>query len=105
MDQIYLLEFTTVSEDSDILSHKNGSLLSLLCLIIGKVYDISKILMVRAHIDKVNSKSATFFIHFAQTITKRSSAFSVQSVQLYIMTSQLPYLASVVPLGFFNGFS
>ena len=34
------------------------------------------------------SKSPTFVIHFAQTITKRISAFSVQSVKLYIMTSQ-----------------
>ena len=45
------LEFTTVSEDSIISSHKkNGSLLFLLCLIIGKLNEISKILMVRAHI-------------------------------------------------------
>ena len=54
-----------VSEDSDTLSHKNGSLLFLLCLIIGKLYEISKILMVRTHIDKV--KSLTFRFH-----TKRS---------------------------------
>ena len=51
----YLLEFTTVSEDSDILSHKNGSLLFLLCL-----YEISKILMVRAHIDIVNLRPLIF---------------------------------------------
>ena len=61
MDQIYLLEFSTVSEDSDILSHKTGSLLFLLCLIIGKLYEISEILMVRAHIDKV--KSPAFHFH------------------------------------------
>ena len=60
MDQIYLLEFSTVPEDSDILSHKNGSLF-FLCLIIGKLYEISKILMVRAHIDKV--KSPAFHFH------------------------------------------
>ena len=50
-----------VSEDLDTLSHKNGSLLFLLCLIIGKLYEISKILIVRAHIDKV--KSRTFHFH------------------------------------------
>ena len=50
-----------LSQDSDILSHKNGSLLFLLCLIIGKLYEISKILMVRAHIDKI--KSPAFHFH------------------------------------------
>ena len=54
MDQVYLLEFTTVSEDSNILSHINGSLLFLLCM-----YEISKILMVRAHI----VKSPAFYFH------------------------------------------
>ena len=64
-----------VSEDSDTLSDKNGSVLFLLCLIIGKLYKISKILMFRAHIDKSKIsdlsfsygeklKSATFLIHF-----------------------------------------
>ena len=52
----------------------NGSLLFLLCLIIGKLNEISKILVVRAHIDKISgllfsygvkSKSATFLIFFA----------------------------------------
>ena len=47
MDQIYLLQFTTVSGDSVNFTHKNGSLLFVLCL-----YEISKILMVRAHIDQ-----------------------------------------------------
>ena len=55
MDQIYLLEFTTVSEDSDILSHKQ-------CIIIEKLNEISKILMVRAHIDEV--KYPAFHFHF-----------------------------------------
>ena len=49
-----------VSEDSDTLSHKNGSLLFLLWLIIGKL-QISKILIVRAHTDKV--KPLTFHFH------------------------------------------
>ena len=49
MDQIYLLEFTTVSEDLDILSHKQW------------FSEISKILMGRAHIDKV--KSPAFHFH------------------------------------------
>ena len=56
MDQIYLLEVSTVSEDSDILSHKNGSVLFLLCLIIGKLYEISKILMVRADKYKIRNE-------------------------------------------------
>ena len=39
----------------------NGSQLFILCLIIGKLNEISKILMVRAHIDKV--KSPAFHFH------------------------------------------
>ena len=65
MDQTYHLEFTTVSEDSNILSHKNGSLLFLLSLIIGKLYEISKILLVRAHIDKI--KPPAFHFHMERS--------------------------------------
>ena len=70
MDQAYLLEFTTVSEESNILSHKNDSLLFLLCLNIEKLYEISKILMVRAHIDKL--KSHAFHFHTERSRNQQS---------------------------------
>ena len=52
--------YITVSEDSDFLSHKNCSLLFLLYLNIGELHEISKILIVRAHIDKVKSSAFHF---------------------------------------------
>ena len=68
-----------VSEDSGTLSHKNGSLLFLLCLIIGKLYELSKIPMVRAHIDKV--KSATFFIRREVEISNIFNPFCLNNYQ------------------------
>ena len=50
------------------------------------------------------SRSATFSVQFAKKISKRSSAFSVQSVQLCPMTSQPSHSARVAPLGFFYRF-
>ena len=57
---------------------KNGSRLYLLCLIIGKLNEISKILMVRAHIDKVKSPAFHFYMersrdqqHFKSILPKQ----------------------------------
>ena len=54
--------------NSDILSHKQWFTTFLLCLIIGKLNEISNILMVRARVDKVKSPALHFHMERSQNL-------------------------------------